>query len=65
MEGVGIYEESYKELTKLRKSLSSSSVISIDLSKLDTNSKGKILEALNKAVSERLPKVSSVMCNNN
>ncbi len=53
MESVSVYEDSIKELTRVKKSLSNQS-ITIDMNKLDSKSKEVIIYALAGALNERL-----------
>jgi hypothetical protein len=53
MESVSVYEDSIKELTRVKKSLSNQS-ITIDMNKLDSKSKEVIIYALAGALTERL-----------
>ena len=64
MEGNKIYEDSYKELVKIRKSLSTDT-ISINVSKLDETTKYDLITAIIKVVTDRQPKVFAVTSNPN
>lgn len=61
MESQKIYEESLKELSRIRKSISSDRIVSIDFSKLDNESVGEIKNSLAKALSNRASVVYSVI----
>lgn len=60
MEGKRIYEESYKELRNIRNGISGESV-TINFSKLDSATSGKIREALTLAVNDRIREVANVI----
>ena len=60
MEGKRIYEESYKELRSIRNGISGESV-TINFSKLDSATSGKIREALTLAVNDRIREVANVI----
>jgi hypothetical protein len=60
LEGLSVYERSKKELDQIRASLSSNTV-TIDMLKLDNETKGVIIEALRKAINSRYPDVMSVI----
>lgn len=60
MESDKIYESSYKELSTISKALSTDH-INIDLTKLDTETKGQILSALSSVVSKRKSAVSTIV----
>lgn len=60
MEGKRIYEESYKELRNIRNGMSGESV-TINFSKLDSATSGKIREALTLVVNDRIREVASVI----
>lgn len=60
MEGLSVYERSKEELDQIRASLSSNTV-TIDMLKLDNETKGVIIEALRKAINSRYPDVLSVI----
>lgn len=59
LESKDTYQRSYEELNKILKSLASDSV-TIDLGKLDTNSKEAIITALRNAIYDRKKKIDSV-----
>ena len=56
MESKKIYESSKAELNKIKKELSTDNV-TIDFTKLDSITKGKIISALQNTIAERYPKV--------
>ena len=56
MESKKIYESSKAELNKIKKELSTDNV-TIDFTKLDYITKGKIISALQNTIAERYPKV--------
>ena len=60
MEGKRIYEESYKELRNIRNGISGESV-TINFSKLDSATSGKIRDALTLAVNDRIREVANVI----
>lgn len=60
MESIKTYETSYSELTKLKKKLSGDQ-ITIDLTKLDTQTAGAIRTALQNVISKRTSEVSAVI----
>lgn len=60
MEGKRIYEESYKELRNIRNGISGESV-TINFSKLDSATSGKIREALTLSVNDRIREVANVI----
>lgn len=64
MEAKGIYENSYKEMNKLKRELSQET-ISIDFSKMDTVSTGVIKTALSEALTERTREVYKIISNPN
>lgn len=60
MQSVEQYENSYKELTKISKSISSDQII-INFNKLDGETSEIIRSALNKAIADRKPEVWNVI----
>jgi len=60
MESLKIYDESHKELIQIRRSMGFDSV-TINLSKLDEQSKNELVQAINNVVSDRIKKVESVI----
>ena len=60
MESIKIYEDSRTELLKVQKALGSSSV-TIDLDKLDSVSRGQIIEVLRSIISKRNKEIESVI----
>lgn len=62
MESKTIYEESYKELVRLRKTLTNS-MITINLDKLDARTKDELLKAISNTTSRRQSDILSVIGN--
>lgn len=60
MEGKNLYEESYNELNRIHKELSQTKV-TIDFSKLDSESSNLIKQNILIAVSARIPLVTAVI----
>lgn len=60
MESVKIYEESYKELTRINKETSTGE-IKIDLSKLDTETKGQMLTAIRNVTNQRQKDIGKII----
>ena len=60
MESVKIYEESYKELTRIIKETSTGE-IKIDPSKLDTETKGQILTAIRNVANQRQKDIGKII----
>lgn len=60
MESQKIYEESYNELVKIRKALSTNKV-TIDLSKLDTESAAVLRQNIANGLSDRIGTLSSII----
>ena len=60
MEGQKIYEESLIECRKIQRSLASGS-INIDVNKLDSNTRGEIVQALGKVLSKRVLDIQKVL----
>lgn len=64
MESNSKYEESYKEMIKIRKNILSGKV-SIDLEKLDNESAGILKQSIMESLSKRINTVSNIIQNNN
>lgn len=62
MESKTIYEESYKELVRIRKTLTNS-MITINLDKLDARTKDELLKAISNTTSRRQSDILSVIGN--
>ena len=62
MEGVKVYEDSYKYLESLKKSIGTSN-INIDLNKLDEKSREVIIKAIRDAVYARSSQVYNLISN--
>ena len=60
MEGQKIYEESYKELSKLKKKISQDQ-LTIDFAKLDSKTSGLLRTTITNAISERSRDIYSVI----
>lgn len=60
MESIKIYEESYKELTRIIKETSTGE-IRIDLSKLDTETKGQMLKAIRDVANQRQKNIEKII----
>lgn len=64
MESNNKYEESYKEMIKIRKNILSGKV-SIDLEKLDNESAGILKQSIMESLSKRINTVGNIIQNNN
>lgn len=64
MDGIKVYEDSYSYLESLKKQLSTS-IITIDVTKLDENSKAEILSELRKVIYKRSSQVYKTIQNAN
>lgn len=62
MESKTIYEESYKELTRIRKTLTNS-MITINADKLDSRTKEELLKVISNTTSRRQSDILSVIGN--
>ena len=62
MDGIKVYEDSYKYLESLKKSVTTN-VITIEFDKLDENSQNLIRNRLREAICERSSKVYSTIQN--
>lgn len=62
MESKQIYEDSYKELVRIRKSLTNS-MITINLDKLDARTKEDLLKAITNTTSRRQSDILNVLGN--
>ena len=60
IEGQKIYEESYKELSKLKKKISQDQ-LTIDFAKLDSKTSGLLRTTITNAISERSRDIYSVI----
>lgn len=60
MEGISIYEESLKEINRILKTCTSSS-FSINVDKLDANTKGLLLTAIQDVLHKRSKEVSDTV----
>jgi hypothetical protein len=60
MESQKIYEESYNELVKIRKAVSNNKV-TIDFSKLDTESASVLKQKLSEGLAQRTSTLSSII----
>lgn len=61
MQSDNIYKNSYDELLKLNRKISTATEIEIDLDKLDLTTAGVIKQAIVEAVNNRLSELSSLI----
>lgn len=64
MEGNSVYEDSYDELKRIKKQLGSSK-ITINLEKLDENSKRTIITSLSYTIAQREAAVNAIISGSN
>lgn len=64
MESTNIYKESYESLKKLKKSLSQD-VVTIDFTKFDNVTAGKLRQAIVEVTSTRIADTNNVIMNSN
>ena len=60
MESKRIYEDSYDELQRLKKTITSDTFV-INSSKLDGNTKNQMIQAISKVISERSKDIQKVI----
>jgi hypothetical protein len=60
MESVSIYQDSLKELNQIKKSIANDTV-TIHFNKMDANTRGVIVSAIQKAISERSGEITAVI----
>jgi hypothetical protein len=60
MESKKIYKDSYDEMVRIRKQLGGDNV-SINFKKLDTTTKGMIMDALRKTIATRISSVQDIV----
>lgn len=60
MESLSIYEESEKELQKLKKDLHTKDIVTINFKNLDSNTQGKIKKVLHEAIAERIGTIGTI-----
>ena len=64
MEGKSVYESSLEEIRKVQRSLATGGSISIDVNKLDSQTRGVVVQALANALSKRTKEVLNVISGN-
>ena len=65
MEGKSIYEDSLTEIRKIQRSLATGGTISIDVNKLDSETRGAIVTALANTLSKRNKEVLNTISGHN